>query len=83
MITKQQIFDLASAHPDWTARQIATVLGCKPQQIHKYTHSHGLKFAKAVGHWDNIEIIPLGRAARRAGLTIAMIEQMGDNSNAN
>jgi hypothetical protein len=76
--TKQEVIDLNKKYPNWTAVEIANELGCSPEYVGACKHRYGLKFASATRRSDNPNsVFALGREARRAGLTVEKIQQMG------
>jgi len=78
MATKQQVIDLNKKHPEWTARDIADHLDCMVEYVASCKKRYGLRFAKATHRADNPNsVFALGREARRAGLTVEKIQQMG------
>ena len=77
MATKQQVIDLNKKHPTWTARDIAEHLDCLVEYVFSCKTRYGLKFAK--GNYrerDPNSVTMLGRAARRAGLTMDDIKRL-------
>lgn len=78
MATKQQVIDLNKQHPNWTAREVAEELGCIEQYVHACKKRYGLRFAKAARRTDTPNnVFALGREARRAGLTVEALQQIG------
>lgn len=78
MASKQQVMDLNLRHPDWTARDIAEHLGCAESYVFSLKGRYGLKFSKGTyREKDPNSARNLGRAAKRAGLTVGDIERMG------
>jgi hypothetical protein len=78
MATKQQVIDLNKKHPNWTASDIASELGCMVEYVAACKRRYGLKFAKATHRAEHPNsVFALGREARRAGLTVEKIRQMG------
>ena len=78
MATKQQVIDLNKKHPEWTASDIASELDCMVEYVGACKKRYGLRFAKATHRADHPNsVLALGRAARRAGLTVEKLQQMG------
>jgi len=74
MATKEQVIQTHLAHPEWTVRQVAEFLECKPQYVQVCKERYSIPFPKAVRHHDDANsIITLGRACRRFGVTLADI----------
>jgi hypothetical protein len=77
MATKQQVIDLNKKHPEWTASDIAAELDCMVEYVGACKKRYGLKFAKATHRANHPNsVFALGRAARRAGLTVEKIQRM-------
>lgn len=77
MATKRQVIELNRRHPEWTARDIAEELDCMIEYVHACKQRYSLRLARGTyraGHPNNI--YTLGRAAKRAGLTVEKIKQL-------
>lgn len=81
MATKQQVIDCHSQHPKWTCSEIAHELGCSTEYVNSCKRRYGLAIPRATNRGDNPHsIFALGQAARAAGLTVEMIEELGGRS---
>ena len=76
MSTKLDVIRLNQEHPDWTARQIATALGARPEYVHVCGYRYNLTFAKSQRMSGENSITHLGWAAKRAGLTVDDIKRL-------
>lgn len=78
MVSKADILTLHRLKPLLTADQLAAELNCKVEQVFVAKQRYGLKIPRAKGRTDKPNsVFALGREARRAGLTVEMIQQMG------
>ena len=79
MTTKQQVIDLNLKHPTWSMRDIAEYLDCTPEYVCSCKRRYGLKFPKSIYRSGSPNsALTLGRAAKRAGLTLGDIERIAD-----
>jgi hypothetical protein len=77
MATKQQVMDCHAQHPNWTCSRIARKLGCMPEYVHACKRRYSIPIPRSGNRYeDPHSILSLGQAARAAGLTLEMIEQL-------
>ena len=78
MATKQQVIDCHAQHPKWTCSGIAHELRCSTEYVNVCKRRYSLAIPKATNRGDNPHsVFALGQAARAAGLTVEMIEEIG------
>lgn len=81
MANKQQVIDCHMQHPKWTCSEIAHELKCTPEYVNSCKRRYSLAIPRAINRSDNPHsILALGQAAKAAGLTVEMIEQLGARS---
>jgi hypothetical protein len=79
MATKHDVIRLNAEHPDWTSRQIADEINACDEYVRATAYRCELKLGKAPNRTKRMEgdtIDELGRAARKAGLTVKTIRAM-------
>jgi hypothetical protein len=79
MTTKHDVIRVHREHPEWTARQIADDLDCSREYVSATARRNGLTLTFGREPKDPNSIYRLGRAARRAGLTVEDIELIAEN----
>lgn len=73
MANQAQVLACWREHPDWNSTLIADEIGCMPEYVRVTLNRNGISLVRR--HGEN-SIYALGRAAKRAGLTIADIERL-------
>lgn len=73
MANKKQVIELHKKNPDLTSVDIAEQLGCDSAYVRATFYRNGLTLPGNNG--DRKEIFALGRAAKRAGLTLTDISR--------
>ncbi|MCX7320417.1 MAG: hypothetical protein NT113_13320 [Hyphomicrobiales bacterium] len=75
MTTKIEVIKLHQAWPHWTAKRLAQTLKCSEAYIRACRVRYGLDIPKTQGRENTI--FNLGKAARKAGLTVDQLLKMG------
>jgi hypothetical protein len=78
-IYKDKILSLRLNEPDLSYQEIADRIGCKINAVYSACHTADLKIGRPKVFRD---VIKLGWAAQRAGLTLQQIESMANARNA-
>lgn len=82
MTTWQQVVDAHRANPTWNSEEIARHLGCIGGYVRAVARRRGFKFPRRPAKRKppkkprKENLYSLGKAARAAGLTIAMLNEI-------
>lgn len=77
MVTQNDIIALHKLKPEYTAGQLASELGCRVQQVFATKQRRSLKIPKSKKRSVSANnLFALGRAARRKGLTVDIIQRL-------